>query len=179
MSASRRCAGILGEPGILLVTPAVAVRTPDVFAVFDGTRSGGDGAIRMTSEHLAQELTRGLSVADLIARAGVLAAANDLLSAAILVEPGLVAVRRALTRVLGRPIGLSGSGPTFWTLYPSVADAEQAAATVRTAVDAGTVPTIGGTPPAIIATTSEPPDPTAPPTAPPAADQTTDEVPIP
>ncbi len=137
------------------------------------TRAGGDGAVRMTSEHLAQELTRGLSVADLLARAGVLAAANDLLSAAILVEPGLVAVRRALTRLLGRPIGLSGSGPTFWTLYPSLADAELAAETVRAAVDAGTVPTVREAPPAIIATTSAMPNPT--PAS--ATDQTADEVP--
>src|SRR6185503_18860808 len=32
--------GIHGHPGILLVTPAVAVRTPDVFAVFDGSHLG-------------------------------------------------------------------------------------------------------------------------------------------
>ena len=73
--------GIHGHPGVLLVTPAIALRTPDVFAVFDGIRGGGhgDGAVRMTSEHLAQELGNGLSAADLLARAGVLASANDLL----------------------------------------------------------------------------------------------------
>src|SRR6187551_1893113 len=43
--------GVIGTPGVLLVTPAVAVRTPDVFAVFDGTRAVGDGAVRMSSEH--------------------------------------------------------------------------------------------------------------------------------
>jgi 4-diphosphocytidyl-2-C-methyl-D-erythritol kinase len=144
--------GVLGAPGVLLVTPAVPVRTPDVFAVFDGTRERGDGAVRLSSEHLAAELGRGLSVADLVARTGVLAAANDLLSAAVLVEPGLVAVRRALARLTGRPIGLSGSGPTLWTLYPSEADAEAAAVAVRDAVAAGTIPTIGDHPPAIIAT---------------------------
>ncbi|HSL77370.1 MAG TPA: hypothetical protein VK867_10505, partial [Candidatus Limnocylindrales bacterium] len=39
--------GIHGHPGILLVTPRVTVRTPDVFAVFDGSRHGaaGDGAV--------------------------------------------------------------------------------------------------------------------------------------
>jgi 4-diphosphocytidyl-2C-methyl-D-erythritol kinase len=86
----------------------------------------------------------------------VLAAANDLLSASVLVEPGLVAVRRALARLTGRPIGLSGSGPTLWTLYPSEADAEAAAAAVRDAVAAGTIPTIGQRPPSIIATTVAP-----------------------
>lgn len=149
-----RLRGIVsGRPGILLVTPSVAVRTPDVFAVFDAARGAGDGSVRMTSEHLAQELARGLSAADLVARAGVLAAANDLLSAAALVESRLVGLRRALMRTVGRPVGLSGSGPTLWTLYPSLADAETAAKTVRDAVGAGELPTIGDTPPAIIATT--------------------------
>ncbi len=145
--------GIRGRPGILLVTPDVPIRTPDVFAVFDGTRVAGDGSVRMTSEHLAHELAVGLSAADLVARAGVLAAANDLLPAASLVEPRLVAVRRALSRTLGRPIGLSGSGPTLWTLYPSLTDAAAAADVVRAALAAGTIPVIGAGPPAIIATT--------------------------
>jgi 4-diphosphocytidyl-2-C-methyl-D-erythritol kinase len=148
-------AGVHGHPGILLVTPQIAVRTPDVFAIFDGARDGGggDGAIRMTSAHLAQELGNGLSATDLVARAGVLASANDLLPAAGLVAPGLVGVRRALTRSLGHPIGLSGSGPTLWTLYPSLSDAEAAARTVEAAVAEGTVPTIGDGPPSVIATT--------------------------
>jgi 4-diphosphocytidyl-2C-methyl-D-erythritol kinase len=131
----------------------VPVRTPDVFSVFDGTRGAGDGSVRMTSDHLAQELAGGLSAADLIARAGVLAAANDLLSAAVLVEPRLVGLRRALMRTLGRPVGLSGSGPTLWTLYPSLAEAEMAAGAVRDALEAGTLPPVGDGPPAIIATT--------------------------
>ncbi len=145
--------GIRGQPGILLVTPRIAIRTPDVFAVFAATRGKGDGSVRTTSEHLAQELTTGLSARDLVARAGVLAAANDLLSAAILVEPGLVMVRRALMRTLGRPVGLSGSGPTLWTLYPSLAEASEAARTVIEAVASGTIASIGDGPPTIIATT--------------------------
>jgi 4-diphosphocytidyl-2-C-methyl-D-erythritol kinase len=144
--------GVHGHPGILLVTPRVALRTPDVFAAFDAARGAGDGSVRMSSAHLAQELGNGLSATDLVARAGVLASANDLLPAAILLEPRLVPLRRALTRVLGRPIGLSGSGPTLWTLYPSTNEAEAAAAVVQAAVADGTVPTIGEGPPAIIAT---------------------------
>lgn len=147
--------GIHGHPGILIVTPAVAVRTPDVFAVFDGSHagSGGDGSVRMTSAHLAQELGNGLSATDLVARAGVLASANDLLPAAALVAPGLVQVRRALTRLLGRPIGLSGSGPTLWTLYPSLGEADSAAATIEDAIAEGSVPSIGDGPPSVIPTT--------------------------
>jgi 4-diphosphocytidyl-2-C-methyl-D-erythritol kinase len=146
-------AGVHGHPGILLVTPKIAVRTSDVFAVFDGARGAGDGSVRMTSAHLAQELGNGLSTTDLVARAGVLASANDLLAAAILVAPELVGVRRALTRLLGQPIGMSGSGPTLWTLYPSLGEAKAAATVVATAVDDGTIPSIGVGPPWIIATT--------------------------
>jgi len=147
--------GIHGHAGILLVTPAVSVRTPDVFAVFDGSHagSGGDGSVRMSSAHLAQELGNGLSATDLVARAGVLASANDLLASAALVAPGLVQVRRALTRLLGRPIGLSGSGPTLWTLYPSLGEAKEAAATVESAIVDGSVPRIGDGPASIIPTT--------------------------
>jgi 4-diphosphocytidyl-2-C-methyl-D-erythritol kinase len=145
--------GIHGHPGVLLVTPWIAIRTPDVFSIFDGARGTGDGSVRMTSAHLAQELGNGLSATDLLARAGVLASANDLLAAATLVAPDLVAVRRALTRVLGRPVGLTGSGPTLWTLYPSLGEAEAAAAVVGAAVADATIPSIGKGPPTVIATT--------------------------
>ena len=145
--------GLKGAPGILLVTPAVHVGTPEVYAAFDATRGTGDGSIRMTSAHLAEELRTGLAAADLVTRAGVLASANDLLPAAILVEPGLVPVRRALMRLLGRPVGLSGSGPTLWTLYPSTADAAAAATTVQAALAAGDLPVLGTDPPSVIATT--------------------------
>ena len=87
------------------------------------------------------------------ARAGVLASANDLLPAALLVAPGLLGVRRSLTRLLGQPVGLSGSGPTLWTVYPSLGDAQAAAEVVGTGVTEGTIPTIGSGPPSIIATT--------------------------
>lgn len=145
--------GVHGHPGILLVTPAVALRTADVFAAFDAVRGAGDGSVRMTSAHLAQELGNGLSATDLMARSGVLAAANDLLPAASLVTPGLVGVRRTLTRLLGHPIGLSGSGPTLWTLYPSLGEAQAAAGAVEAAVADGRLATLGDGPPTIIATT--------------------------
>ncbi|MEA2631394.1 MAG: 4-diphosphocytidyl-2-C-methyl-D-erythritol kinase [Chloroflexota bacterium] len=126
--------GLHGSPGVVLVTPALAVPTPEVFAAFDAIRSHGDGAVRMSSTHLAEELRSGLTVANLVARAGVLASANDLLPATSLVVPELVPFKRALSRLLGRPIGLSGSGPTLWALYASEIDAAAAAEVVRAAV---------------------------------------------
>ena len=110
-----------------------------MFAAFAAIRGTGDGAVRSSSVHLASELGAGLSAADLAARAGVMAAANDLLPAVALVLPELVPFRRALTRLLHRPIGLSGSGPTLWAVYPSLTDASEAAGTVQAAVADGSL----------------------------------------
>ena len=145
--------GLRGAPGILLVTPPVAVATPDVFAAFAAIRGSGDGAVRQSSIHLASELGAGLGAADLAARAGVLASANDLLPAVALVVPAIVPFRRALTRLLHRPIGLSGSGPTVWAIYPSLAEAAAAATMVEAAVADGSLDVPGDGPPFVAATT--------------------------
>jgi 4-diphosphocytidyl-2-C-methyl-D-erythritol kinase len=140
-------------PGVLLVTPSVALSTGSVFAAFDdGAGPRDPGATRRSSSHLASELAGGLTSARLVERAGVLAVANDLFPAAAAVMPALVGVRRSLARLLGRPIGQSGSGPTAWALYPSLAEAVMAADVVRAAVGNGTLAFPGGAP-SVIATT--------------------------
>jgi 4-diphosphocytidyl-2-C-methyl-D-erythritol kinase len=145
--------GIVGSLAALLVTPPVAAPTPEVFAAFVARGGRGQGSVRMTSEHLAAEVGAGIRAADLIARAGVLAAANDLLPAAADVLPGLVPFRRALFRTLSRPVGLSGSGPTLWTLYPSDDEAAAAADTVHDALAAGALPPLGDGEPHILVST--------------------------
>ena len=148
--------GPIGEPvGVLLVTPDVAVATRDVFTAFAaGGRASppAASATRLTSAHLASELRAGLRGHDLAARAGVLASANDLAAAAAVVAPGLTSFRRALTRVLGRPVGLSGSGPTLWAVYPSADAATGAADVVRAANADGRLPEIGTGAPFVAAT---------------------------
>jgi 4-diphosphocytidyl-2-C-methyl-D-erythritol kinase len=123
------------EPGVLLVTPALAVHTADVFAAWSAGAMAEPGVARRTSEHFASEFGSGLTGRQLLERAAVLASANDLAAAAAVVAPGLISFRRALTRLLSRPVGLSGSGPTLWVLYPSLAAAEEAASAVRSAVE--------------------------------------------
>jgi 4-diphosphocytidyl-2-C-methyl-D-erythritol kinase len=145
--------GLHGIPGVVLVTPRLAVRTPDVFEAFDALRGRGDEAVRLSSAHLAEELRAKLSAADLVARAGVLAAANDLLPATALVVPELIPFKRSLSRLLQRPIGLSGSGPTLWALYASETEAAAAAARVREAVDAGELVAPGSGAPFVTGTT--------------------------
>jgi hypothetical protein len=75
---------------------------------------------------------------------------------------GLTGLRRALTRRLGRAVGVSGSGPTLWVLYPSAAAADAAAADVRRGIDDGSLVAPGLAPPSIIATTFAAPAPTEP-----------------
>lgn len=145
--------GLHGSPGVLLVTPAIPVSTPEVFAVFDGLAGRGNAATRMSSGHLAEELRSGLATADLVARAGVLTVANDLLQATFVLVPELLPFRRALSRLLARPVGLSGSGPTLWALYPSEAEAAIAADAVRVSVRDGRLPAPGSAAPFVIATT--------------------------
>ena len=152
--------GLRGRPGVLLVTPALAISTAAAFAAFAALGGRGNGSVRLSSEHLAGELGTGLSTTDLVARAGVLAAANDLLPAAAAVAPGLIAFRRALFRVLRRPVGLTGSGPTLWALYPSEDEAAGAADVVRGALADGALHPPGSGAPNVVATTivSGPPD---------------------
>ena len=90
---------------------AASSRSPPRTCSPPSTRSAhaGDGAVRMSSAHLAEELRAGLTADNLVARAGVLASANDLLPATALVVPALVPFRRALSRLLGatdRPVRL-------------------------------------------------------------------------
>jgi 4-diphosphocytidyl-2-C-methyl-D-erythritol kinase len=141
------------EPGILLVTPAVAAHTAAVFGAWAAGAMGEPATVRRTSEHFASEFGAGLTGRQLLERAGVLAAANDLLPAAAAVVEGLVPFRRALTRLLGRPIGMSGSGPTLWALYPSLDDADLAATSVRAAVSTGFINSPGDGAPFVAATT--------------------------
>jgi 4-diphosphocytidyl-2-C-methyl-D-erythritol kinase len=145
-----------GNVGVLVVTPALAVSTTEVFRRFD---AGGDAApsdprsTRISSEHLAQELGAGLAADQLVVRAGILATANDLINATALVVPELRAFRRSLARRLGRPVGQSGSGPTLWALYPSIAEAEAAGSELASGLGDGSLVAPGDGPPRIHATT--------------------------
>lgn len=147
------------SPGVLLVTPAAPISTQQAFAAFNSNPAAApsnSGSTRLSSQHLAAELGPGyppMKSAALVLRAGVLAVANDLANAADVVLPGLRPLRRALTRLLGVPIGLSGSGPTLWALYPALEGAEEAAARVREEARLGLLDSPGDGPPFVAATT--------------------------
>jgi 4-diphosphocytidyl-2-C-methyl-D-erythritol kinase len=145
------------QPGVLLVIPDVAVATAAVFAAFAGGAVPADhgDATRAASHHLVEEMATGMDGRKLLARAGILATANDLLIAAEAVIPGLTRFRRDLSRLLHRPVGQSGSGPALWALYPSEDDATAAADAVRAALVAADLSAPGNGPPTIVATRLE------------------------
>ena len=123
-------------PAVLLVTPGVAVSTAAVFAAYASGIRPGPGATLASSRHLAGELAAGMTAAKLAERAGILAVSNDLALATAAVVPAFAAFRRALGRLVGKPVGQSGSGPTLWVLYASIVAAEAAATRVREALAA-------------------------------------------
>jgi 4-diphosphocytidyl-2-C-methyl-D-erythritol kinase len=138
-------------PGVLLVTPAIGVSTPAVFARYAaGIRPVGSATLA-SSRYLAGELQAGLTTTRLMERAGVLSVANDLVPATSDLVPALTSARRALARLLERPVGQSGSGPTLWALAPSKADAVGDAAIVRAALADGLLSFPGDRPPFVAA----------------------------
>ena len=143
-----------GEPlGLLLITAGLPLRTPEVFAAFAaGLRGSAHGAALVSSQHLAAELTAGLSGDGLLQRAAALASANDLLAPARAVAPWLRPFDHALRRLLGRPLSLSGSGPTLFLLYPSQREAEEGATLVANALASGELVAPEGLTPSLIAT---------------------------
>ncbi len=129
-----------GPLGVLLVVPAARLATREVFAALDaGYREEPPhdphaspvplGARPGAAADLAARLRRGATAAEVADTEP----ANDLLPAAAAILPGLEPLRDELGALLGRPVHLSGSGPTLAVLYPSPGGARRAAAVVRDA----------------------------------------------
>ena len=144
-----------GEPlAVLLVTPRLPLATPAVFKAYaGGARPSNAGAAMETSERLAELMRAGLTGAALVDLSGDLAAANDLMPAAMSMTPGLRGYVATLEKLIGRPVCQSGSGPTLWSLYPSLAEARKAVRIVRLAAVNGTLPLVGTGEPFVAATT--------------------------
>ncbi|HEX7491254.1 MAG TPA: hypothetical protein VF337_06090, partial [Candidatus Limnocylindrales bacterium] len=146
-----------GEPpAVLLVTPHLAVSTAEAFKAFaNGARASDSTRAGRISERLSIAMKAGMTTRELLGWAKELAEANDLLTAALAIEPGLKEFGLALERLLGRPICQSGSGPTLWALYESVAEARKAVRFVRLAATDGSLPRLGTLDPFVAATTIE------------------------
>jgi 4-diphosphocytidyl-2-C-methyl-D-erythritol kinase len=128
--------GVRGEAGVLLATPPAHLSTTEVFARHDGLPDKPGPADAGVSRGLATALGDGLDADGLCAWADRLREANDLWPAAVEAMPELLDLRGALERFTTRPWLLSGSGPTLFALYPSLAEAHSAGVAVATAASA-------------------------------------------
>jgi 4-diphosphocytidyl-2-C-methyl-D-erythritol kinase len=117
-----------GGPAALLVTTLNGLPTGDVFRALDAAAPAAPHARPMstaaTARALAAALEAGLDAPAFAGWAARLRDANDLWAPAITLRPELAPLRAALERRLGRPVLLSGSGPTLVALYPSLMEAE-------------------------------------------------------
>lgn len=101
----------LGELGLLLVTPPIALSTSAVFAYFDDL-----------DERSGYEVPTP-DLGDLADSLDSLRDANDLWRAAASLAPTLTLIRDDLEHGTNRPWLMSGSGSTLYTIYPSAAAA--------------------------------------------------------
>jgi 4-diphosphocytidyl-2-C-methyl-D-erythritol kinase len=121
--------------GVLLVTPPATLSTAAVFTTLDAMAGRGrlaagappHGVAATAVAALADALAEGADPATLASLAASLRDANDLWPAARTLLPTLGPLREALEAALGRPVLLTGSGPTLLALYPSPQDAQLAA----------------------------------------------------
>jgi 4-diphosphocytidyl-2-C-methyl-D-erythritol kinase len=113
-----------GDLGVLLVTPAFAISTAQIYDRFDTL--GPASAMNRVTDEMVTAIRGGLSGDELAAWAARLRDANDLWPAASSVEPRLVDVRAELERITGGSWLLSGSGSTLVGLYPSSAQSVEA-----------------------------------------------------
>src|SRR4051794_4888077 len=103
-----------GNPGLLLVTPPIAISTAAVYARFDELGAPAQASSpTIDFEHLAEQSD---SLRD----------ANDLWPAATSLVPALGAIRAELERLSDRAWLMSGSGSTLLAIYESVAAASAA-----------------------------------------------------
>jgi 4-diphosphocytidyl-2-C-methyl-D-erythritol kinase len=142
------------QPAVLLVTPRLPLATADVFKAYARAAAASDAArARDISERLAADMRAGLTAATLLERLLGLASANSLRPAAESIVPGMSDFVAELESVVDRPVCQSGSGPTLWSLYPTLAEARKAVRFVRLAVANGTLPLLGTGEPFVAATT--------------------------
>jgi 4-diphosphocytidyl-2-C-methyl-D-erythritol kinase len=106
----------MGQAAVLTATPRIELSTARVFDRYD--QVGGMPVADMTTDLL--------EFPDLASAASRLRDSNDLWPAAAALAPGLEEVRDSLETATIRPWLMSGSGPTLFAIYPSVAEASEA-----------------------------------------------------
>jgi 4-diphosphocytidyl-2-C-methyl-D-erythritol kinase len=107
----------------VIVMPGFALPTPDVYRKFDELGLGAAQAVNIRpplqnwTQLSARELLKELS--------------NDLEPAAFAICPQLSDLRRDIEQTLGRPVRMSGSGSSLFSLFDDSSEANSAAARIH------------------------------------------------
>ena len=109
----------------MLVLPDVAMPTADVYRRFDAMGLGNPADVDVEPDWPAWA---ALPATDLLPRL-----VNDLEPPAFALRPDLADLRASLEESLARPVRMSGSGSTLFTLFDTAGGADAAAAAVRAA----------------------------------------------
>jgi 4-diphosphocytidyl-2-C-methyl-D-erythritol kinase len=135
------------DVGVLLVTAGIHVPTGEAYAAWDAARAAHGARQQPRSRRapsaavaLAARIRAGMTARELSA----IVPENDLWDGVVTLVPDLAAFREELRALLGRPVHLSGSGPSLFALYGTPPEAERAARVVRRALDAGSLRAPGG-----------------------------------
>ena len=102
----------------VLILPPVALPTPDVYRRFDAMGLGDERPLADEPDWAAWARR---PATELLPRL-----VNDLEPAAFAIRPELDALRRSAERVVGRPVRMSGSGSSLFTLFDDRTEAVEA-----------------------------------------------------
>jgi 4-diphosphocytidyl-2C-methyl-D-erythritol kinase len=116
----------------LLVLPPIVMPTPDVYRKFDAMGLGVD---RDVTEEPDWQQWATLGAADLLPRL-----VNDLEPPAFALRPDLDELRRSIEQKVGRPVRMSGSGSSLFTLFDTEEEARQARV-LASSIEGSTRPT--------------------------------------
>ncbi|HEY2589807.1 MAG TPA: 4-(cytidine 5'-diphospho)-2-C-methyl-D-erythritol kinase [Tepidisphaeraceae bacterium] len=120
----------IGKPAprwVVLILPEVSMPTPDVYRTFDAMGLGREADL---SDEPDWASWTKLSSLELLPRL-----VNDLERPAFAIAPQLGELRRRIERIAGRPVRMSGSGSSLFTLFDEEDAAKEASA--RIVRDAG------------------------------------------
>ena len=119
--------------GAVLVSPREGLSTAAVFAAYDAAPSGRVTSVAM-ADRLAAILRERSGAAALARTLETVEEVNDLWLPAVGLAPDLGLLRDRLYETCGRRFHLTGSGSTLFSVTPSLAEAETAAALLRAAL---------------------------------------------
>jgi 4-diphosphocytidyl-2-C-methyl-D-erythritol kinase len=109
----------------ILILPAISVPTGPVYRAFDELGLGLDGAHGESAERQAFDACRHWATLDAVELLPCLV--NDLEAPAFKMVPALGALRQRAEEVIGRPVRMSGSGSTLYTLFDRPDEAQSVA----------------------------------------------------